>query len=65
MRTKKDKKKETTLTVHLSLKGDLLEKIDQQAEQESRNRLNMITVLLQRALTVQETQQSVAVGSNA
>lgn len=46
----KPKQPERT-TVHLMLKRELLEQIDKLATVENRSRLNMITTLLQQALS--------------
>lgn len=47
--TKKDKP--TTLTVHLPLKRDLLKKLDVMAEEANRTRVNLISVLLEKAIS--------------
>lgn len=52
---KKDKDKPSTLTVHVAIDLDLLKSIDGMAETQDRTRLNMISVLLKKALAQEVT----------
>ena len=50
-KTKKDKEERDWLTVHLPLKKSLVELVDEQATAERRSRVNMLTLLVELALT--------------
>jgi hypothetical protein len=41
-------------TLHVPFKLDLIREVDEAAERESRNRVNMLAVLVKRGLTVKE-----------
>lgn len=62
MKTRKDTRKKASpdITVHLGLRQELAERIDRQAAQENRTRVNMIATLVERALAKYETEEVTA-----